>query len=598
MADEHELTWRLSDAGMDLLHRVGLSGLYMALQAASEAGADLSPLTWREDDLQPDSVTVRWSGPAKPGFVKLIEWAWQVREGVLYLPAVHDAKDAATIQNRVTMHNGIMRTFLQHTNVQPKGELLTRIITLDENHEIEIRYQSPIIRSPKKKKNQSEETAAPRKLLRPWSDVVGCFTSGGEFKPQTGLSSWAFPGIGGRYGQEQKGKAWNGPPQIAILLMLAPTVCFYLRLPKTEAKIKEKKVWVENWATVVPDVRDLQDFAEKRPRIPLNPDYTDVASLGDAAMHFLARYSTDKPRRSLQTGCRVVAMGKVSYYANQSVRKMVLDISAEERSLKRYRILHREMPNTYELWKAEASIDPAVVKPKKRGEKPTDSAEETEDTPKASGRFKMPAARGRIADNFVTGRTWYADLAIPTAWDHEELERLRKRNKELNDRDGRDRPTSHETILFTILGYQRRKLMKLINEPEMWDDPNDRAFLEAFWETLSRLYYLERKHAEERGGSRPPEERMNDLNDKTRRELMQAKTRLLLRKTLAEFFAKPAKLPRSEALCNNVAALWRIIDADWRKGRDLALLALMTYQSRERREQPDANDSTPTMKGA
>jgi hypothetical protein len=61
---------------MDLLDRVGLAGLYMALQAATESGQDLSPLQWTDADLTSDSVTVRWCGPAKAAFQKLIEWAW------------------------------------------------------------------------------------------------------------------------------------------------------------------------------------------------------------------------------------------------------------------------------------------------------------------------------------------------------------------------------------------------------------------------------------------------------------------------------------------------------------------------------------------
>src|SRR5262249_34719156 len=153
---------------MDLLERAGLAGLHMALRAAKETGADVSPLEWSDADLTPDSVSVRWSGPAKPAFVKLMEWAWQVRDGVLYLPAVHDAKDAAAIQNRVTMHNGIMRTFLQHTNVQPKGEPVTRIIQLDENKEVSISFQPPIIRPPKAKDGDAVPKAREQqKLLKP-----------------------------------------------------------------------------------------------------------------------------------------------------------------------------------------------------------------------------------------------------------------------------------------------------------------------------------------------------------------------------------------------------------------------------------------------
>jgi CRISPR-associated protein Cas8a1/Csx13 len=589
MADEQEMTWRLSDAGMDLLERSGLAGLNMALRAAIESDMDLSPLTWRRDDLKPDSVTVRWSGPPKPAFLKLMEWAWQVRNGVLFLPAIHDAKDAAMIQNRVAMHNGIMRTFLQHTNVQPKGESIAKVVNLDENREIEIRYQPPIIRM-SKKAEATDEDSTPRKLLRPWSDAEALFMSDGNFKPQAGLSSWAFPGISGRYGDEKRGKAWIGSPYLAILLMLAPTACLYLRLPKTEARIKNRKVWVENWVTVVPDVQDLQDFAEKRPRVFLNPDFVDVGSLGDAAMQFLARYSTDKPRRSLEAGCRAVAMGKVSYYANQSVRKSVLDVRAKERILKRYRILHRELPNKYELWKTEAT-ETSTVKPKKRGKQRAESAESEDDTPKAAGRFRMPAARGRIADNLITGRPWFADLSVPTGWDHAELERLRKRNKELNDRDGGSRPTSHDTILFAALGYQRSKLMKLIAEDDMWDTEAEKVFMEAFWEMLDSLYAQE-ADAVKRGGAASMEKRWERLEGELYRTLMQAKIRPLLRTALAGWFAKAG---RQKSIRSHPAAVWRLIDHPdhWHKGRDLALLALASHRKKEQREA-----LTGTEKGA
>ena len=92
---EHARTWKLSDPGMDLPKRAGLAGLYMALRAAREAKTDLSPLKWTEADLTSESVTVRWTGPAKPAFEKLMEWAWQVQDGVLYLPAIHDEGELA-----------------------------------------------------------------------------------------------------------------------------------------------------------------------------------------------------------------------------------------------------------------------------------------------------------------------------------------------------------------------------------------------------------------------------------------------------------------------------------------------------------------------
>ncbi|MBI4661755.1 MAG: type I-MYXAN CRISPR-associated Cas8a1/Cmx1 [Verrucomicrobia bacterium] len=585
---EQSLTWRLSDQGMDLLERAGLAGLYMALQSASKTGS-LSPLSWHEDDLRSDSVTVRWSGPAKPGFVKLMDWAWQLSEGLLYLPGVHDDRDRAALQYRVPMHSGIMRTFLQHPNTQPKLEAVDRVIEVEEDKTIVVRFEPPAARvdDPKRGNNPKTKRLYKKKIaadcLKPHTDLekkkffdrAGCFSTN-----DVSLSNWVYPGIAGRYGDE---KSWDGPATIALLLMLAPTVCLYHRLQGEGG----------NWVFVVPDVRDVEEFAATRRLMNLNADFIDVASLGDAGLQFLAEYSTRSPRKVLGSGCRVVAMGYVGYYQGQSIRKSVLDIPPDLLSVRRYRILHRELPNTFVRLKTQSSADVSEA-PKTNGQKKKadKSGQSAGDGAKATGFIKLPSGRGRIADNLVRGWPWYADLAIPTGWDHDELERERKRNKELNDRDGKNRPTSHETILFAALGSQRRKLMKLIAEDDMWDTEAERVFVEAFWEALDSLYAQEAA-AIERGGTRTIEDRFKDLNDDIRRRLTQAKTRALLRTVLADLFAKAG---RQKSIRNHPAAIWRLIDHPdhWRKGRDLALLALTSHRKKEEREAA----ATSTAKGA
>jgi CRISPR-associated protein Cas8a1/Csx13 len=124
--------------------------------------------------------------------------------------------------------------------------------------------------------------------------------------------------------------------------------------------------------------------------------------------------------------------------------------------------------------------------------------------------------------------------------------------------------------------------MELIQETEMWDDDFERRFVEAFWSTLASLYAQEAK-AVERGGSRRFEERLDDLNEDIRRSLMRAKTRVLLRGFLAELFAKSGRQP---AVVQNRAGIWNLMDHpyDWKKARDLALLALATYESKDKRK--------------
>ena len=568
MADERELTWRLSDPDMDILERAGLAGLFMALRAAEEQSHDISPLSW---ELTPDAVTLRWSGAASVAFAKLIDWAWQVTDdGVLFLPGVQDETERANFHLRVAMHKGVMRTFLQHTNVQPKGEPVTKIVQLDESREVSVSYQPPIIRQPKAEKSAAKPAAAAqKKLLKPAKDIADLFDRKGAFRAAAvELSNWVHPGIAGRYASE---KAWIGMPDKALLLMLAPTVCLFQRLHGEGG----------NWVFVVPDVRELEEFAVARKRMKLNLDFLDVASLGDAGLRFFTEYASKKARRSL-AGCKVVAMGKVGYYASQSIRKSVLDITADSHQVDRYRLLQQLLPNRY------ISLHPAVVSAEaatkaKRPSKRKKTAEG--EPPKAAGFFKLPAARGRIADNLVTGRPWYENLAVPMTWDRDDLERLRKRHKERNDTDGGKLPTSLDTILFKSLRDQRSSLMKLIENDLMWDTEAEKVFVDTFWETLRALYRREADAANERGGARTAGDRFEDLNEELRRALTQAKTKALLRELLTEFFARPVKKYRSPTLGKHSAVIWRLVDADWRKGRDLSLLALASYMSEEKRAQ-------------
>lgn len=566
MGEQNELTWRLSDPGMGLLERAGLAGLYMTLQAADEAGADLSPLSWRADDLTPQSVTLRWAGPGKPAFERLMDWAWQVRDGLLYLPAINDDRDLAAIQHRVPSHSGIMRTFLQHVNTQPKLDAVMRIIELDENKTVSVTYEPPAQRmddpdrgiNPKTKRFHKKKVGSDR--LRPHEDLDKLFDRAGRLldKPFS-LSNWVYPGIAGRYGAE---RSWEGPATVALLLFLAPTICLYQRLQGEGV----------NWLLVVPDVYDLDDFSVTRRRMSLNADLTDVASLGDAGLRFLAEYATRNPRRSLQAGCQVVAMGYVKYYQGQSIRKSVLDVAPDVLCVKRYRLLHRELGNVYVAFKAPATEASAESTPKRRKKNADAPSASSDAGPKAAGFIKLPAARGRIADNLVARRPWYADLCTPLIWDLDDMERQRKKQQ----------GTSIERLWFQAICYQRSKLMKLISEDDMWDTEAERVFVEAFWEALDSLYAQEAA-ATERGGSRTPEDRFKDLNEEIRRRLTQAKTRNLLRMALADLFAKAG---RQKSVRAHPAAVWRLIDHadEWRKGRDLALLALASHRKKEDRD--------------
>jgi CRISPR-associated protein Cas8a1/Csx13 len=64
---------------------------------------------------------------------------------------------------------------------------------------------------------------------------------------------------------------------------------------------------------------------------------------------------------------------------------------------------------------------------------------------------------------------------------------------------------------------------------------------------------------------------------------VQSKTRVLLRAALSNLLAKAG---RQRTVRNHPGAIWRLIDHPdhWKKGRDLALLALASHRKKEERE--------------
>ncbi|MFH5802651.1 type I-MYXAN CRISPR-associated Cas8a1/Cmx1 [Alienimonas sp. DA493] len=583
------LTWSLADPGMGLTERAGLAALWLTLKAAerNDERAALEPLTWQDGDLTEDAVTVRWTGCPRAAFQKLMEYAWQHPGGVLYLPAVHQATDRANPQRRVTTHNGVFKTFLQHPRVQAKSPPEELIVSIEDGaKEMPVRFQRPVYPL-NKKQREAGETAPPEALiLKPHKDVTDLFDRKGEFKKTIGLSSWVVPGMAGRYGAEG---AWEGPPRIALLLMLGPIGCRYAKLRGP------KPLGQQNWVVVVPDVRDLPAAAAFHRR-EAKPWDAEVASLGDAALRFLSAANTEKERAHVHragapAGCRVVAMGKVGYYANQTVRRGVVDVAPTARAAQKYRLVLNQFGNVYAVRKANPDAAP--------------------DGPPRTF-VKIPTGRGRIGDNLAAGRPWYADLAVPLPWDEDELDFLRKTKfpgesppriwfRQLSGSYHKDRSPDPA---------QKARLMALIQDDRMWDGEEERLFVEAFWDSLRRQYHHEFR-ALGRGGERDARDRIDNLNEELRRRLMRCKTRTLTREFYGDFFSRGLRRltadetrnrsgsHRPAALMQNPALSWALIDHPdrWQQARDLGLLALASYSSKSKQTGEDsgeADENAPT----
>jgi len=244
MGRMRSLSWNLDDANLGTLEKAGLAGLYMTLEGSKRLGEELAPLSFQ---LGSRAVRLSWEGEDQEALLPLVRFAWQAPDGVLFLPGVHrDAVQHSRAERRLTVHNGILGTFLQHNKVQPRSKAVTDVVLkVDEDRSLRFTYKCLNL----------------DRGLKPIQDFEERFFSGDELKTApVSLSSWVSPGSAGRYKKE---RAWTGPAEIAFLLLFAPIACLYHRFQT-------------NWVLVIPDIQDLEEYDDIRPILDLDPGGTRV----------------------------------------------------------------------------------------------------------------------------------------------------------------------------------------------------------------------------------------------------------------------------------------------------------------------------------
>ncbi len=544
-----QIAWSLFDEGMGVLERAGLAGFHLSLAAAdewSEKGEKRamklkSILQWKLEDAK---VALFWDDELQ-ALTKLVEWSWQIRDGVYYMPGIHrgdDLREHAYL--RVHAHQGLLGTFLQFGGrLRPKvkaPEILPVQFDEDPALSIALRYRPILDGETVRQSNLLHKRICPLKNRR------------GDYRVIT-LPGWVYPGAAKRFGP--KDQDWTGTTREALLLMFSPISCFYLKLPNEKAKKRMR----DNWAFVVPEIHSLELIASKYPTIQRDIQTrlyrVQVSGLGDAGLRFAAAYSGRSPERQIDSPTiYVTAMGVTDYYSSNPtivtrMRKKVFELKPSSVSIARYNKVMKLLPNEYKKLKKDKNKDAS------------DSQESS-----VTHWIKQPSSRGRVSENIVNGRPWYFDLSSPLKWQIDLMENMRKK---------RDDNISIERLWFENLRFEWRNLMNLINEEKMWESEEEKVFVKIMHSSLRRLLDKE-ENALKRGGTRDLRDRWDDRIEGIRRGLMHAKTLNLTRRILTEFFAEAGG---SKELTHGKEMVWKFLNHpyDWQKARDLGLLALVTF---------------------
>ena len=612
------VTFRLNEPGMGEYERAGLAGLYLSLTAGAAwqnqrlvwplpyaIGRNLDVLRETISNLNAPGfpivegglgIRLEWpEGGEKAALKAVVEWAWQIHDGVLFLPGVHRKREHLDCYYlRLPSHNGLLGTFFQFPRtIKKMKDPERKVVRFDDEKTFSVSYRriAPDAKLPQHK-------AVPNKGVV--DDVLA-----------SPLPSWIYPGSEPRFNNMPNGirreTSWRSPARFAYLMLFAPIACHYVQLPHTNAT---------NWAYIVPGVENLRRHQReflRRNMVNFGnwPFYGEVAGLEDAALHYVTR---NRARgRSL-----TVVMGKADFYhAQQKTRKNLWrDIAVSDNmptAFRRYDIFNRVFPVGN---MARPAREPA----------PEQSDE------KGNHFIALPNCRERITANILRGDRWYADLAYIPFWQRDRVENdcqdVRKRglravglNLPWRRGDQGKESISPERLWFLKLHhFEREQLMSIADKKDVWDNPLEKDILDAFRQAFRRLLNREDK-ALGRGGSRDLPKRWDNTADKWHRRLLHAKTRLLLSTVVHELLAQASRCPnlrdghfvvpggpafvlfktnedesdesrhaRNDALH---AEFRRMVNdpSDWKKIRDLVLLALTTFTDKRLGQRKD-NEST------
>lgn len=567
------ITFALNDPGMGEYERAGLAGLYMSLTAAEAWAKDNLPssvktqakelkdlVSWslREDGI---SLCLEWKDEDE-ALTALVKWAWQVKDGVFFLPAIHRKREYLdNYYLRVSVHKGLLNTFFQFGTTVKKDNNETKIEKFDESQIFSVSYRAI-----------ASDAKLPQYKKSTFRKGINCKSFSSPVK------SWIYPGSEPRFNNSplniKKENNWRSIPRFSFLMLFTPLVCRYIQLPRTKAE----KGMSENWAFIIPEIPTLASFQRCFIRCLTNhsnwPFNESVAGLEDAVLRYTSSTNLRAfVQRGESTNVQIVVMGKAGYYSKQQkTRKNSLRIRLSPSIRSRYTVFDRLYPVTDAIRKKRQDAE------ERNGER-------------ENRYIRLPSSRERITANILADVPWYSKLAFVPFWQRDQMVEECKKNPD---------NISPERHWFSKLRqFERRQLMELGKEEGMWDSLEEKRLLEILRDRVLRRFLNEEEWAfKSRGGSRTLPDRWDDVIAHWQRRFMRAKTRPLFRAVIHEFLISAQRRTRrwdaakkQEARIGGTvfpaakddkafhAWFWREVNDPhgWQRVRDLALLALITF---------------------
>ncbi len=546
------LTMSLFAPGMSALHRAGLGGLACTLKAMerqlkdgllakSKLPAPFSDGTppWEIDE---QSITLKFATPEHAGdyLKKLFAFAFGIRkDGLISLPGQYDSEPSAAVL--ADLQAGFTLTFLQHGRVRALAKVPTTASYDPEGEGVPgvvVQYKA----------------CSYFKHQKGWEELVdkdGCLIAGmikvdGPLSPGTVVRHVAFTGDTGA----------EDPPKRMLPLYFALVGCLSLPVNRGVA------------ALLVPDVTDLTEFVYDRPAMtPTTATECQIANAADAAFRAQVRVRKN-PRRTAEVksrarksiagsalpGCYAMTFTPTPWASQQKSRVATIHVQpADDQILERFERAAQHLPPRIKTQVKKETIG-------KGKNKVTTERQES---------FRTDSiVRPLIAENLALGRKWYAGFL--------------KLMTKINPATGKP---YREQLTYP---EERKGLHAMIADDKMWDEAGERTVVQAVHEALRGRYA--QIADENKNNPVAMRNRFGGEYDRWRLAFAGAKTPDQFRKALCDLFSRAGRNSVLQKQWHEVLPMLRT--SNWQHARDLALLALCSYQGRKEEDAKESSTGT------
>lgn len=524
----------LHASGMSPLHRAGLGGLAATLRSMERRhrrgrlrddqlpqGPDLGGgYPWR---IEPTRLTLEWDEPsdAEKYLQRLFTFAFDLRDGLIDLPGTY--RTDLSLAVRAELQQGVLLTFLQHGKTRKLAKQPVPIEidpTGDGTANLRIQYRP----------------CSGYRHQDAWKSLVD--GKGRLVRKSISIEGPLAPGAAVRHNAFSGQTKLEEPPERALVLIFALVGCLPLAINPVTG------------ALLVPEVDDLQQFAEDRPRMtPHTPQACRIGGAGDAAFQTMLRLRARRlAGRHGFRGLHVNVLAPTAWASQQKTRTRALFVPAsddiEGRQLARFDRILRALPPRLRNKTADNKVGR-----KKAGTQTiwfwTDSV-----------------VRPFAADNLAQeDRRWYDDF-----------------RRLFVDRATREK-----------IPYELQGLQLMVNNDRETDNPihddEEMAFIRAFHRAIflarGRIYQDTMGAVAAKARAKPNQatkNRWKRLMERIRLSLINAKTSSQTQDAISEVLARTGIVTelRDQKALQQVKNL--LFGADWQRARDLALFAVASYQ--------------------